>query len=269
MAFFSIFSFVYSLIQLLLIYRIYRLVESRVPEEDRDRVTRIRIGSFVLLLMIMLKCTAGASLLYASQEDPKSTHRIRIAVSSFSENSGSSTCGPWLWNRDWMGDDFRDQLTTELAKLGKFEILERKNIEKVYEQEHRLINADPKLALTKNKFRTAQYSIMGNVTAFELCADGAGGAVDVGSLIGIGSLEVGVKKQNAKAVINIRIVDATTGEVIHSFVAEGKAASASGSISAEFLRNLRFSSSAFQKTPLGLAAQEALKKAAEEIGKRI
>jgi curli biogenesis system outer membrane secretion channel CsgG len=147
--------------------------------------------------------------------------------------------------------------------------MERKNIEQVYDQEHKLINADPKTALQKNKFKIAQYSIMGNVTAFELCAEGVGGEIDVGNLIGLGSFEVGLKKQNARAVINVRIVNATTGEVLHSFVSEGTANSVSGSLNVESLRNLRLNSAAFQNTPLGKAAQEALQNAATEIGKRI
>ncbi len=271
---FSIVGFAFSCAQVIMIYRIYRVLERSVPKEERSDLFRLRVGNFVIGLVVTAGLTAltgNAAETNVSKVKPSTdaASKVRISVSSFTENSGTSRCGPWLWNSDWLGSEFRDQLTTELYKLGKFEILERKNLNTMYSEEHQLVNADPTFLPEKNKYKAAQYSVTGAVTAFELCESGLGGALDVGSLVGLPSLEVELRGQTAKAAINLRIVNVTTGEVVGSFMTDGEASSKKVGLSVEALKNLRMNSEGFQNSPLGLAAQEAIHKAAIEIGSRI
>ena len=123
--------------------------------------------------------------------------KTRIAVSAFEDKSGSqSSCNKGFFREflgDKLGTGFKDQLITELAKTGRFQIVERDNLRKMYTEEHELINADHSTKPKKNKFKAAEYSIVGAITSFELCQSNVGGDLDVGSLLtgGKKSFDVG------------------------------------------------------------------------------
>jgi len=196
--------------------------------------------------------------------------KTRLAVSAFEDKSGSqSSCNKGFLRElmgDKLGSGFKDQLVTELAKTGRFQIVERDNLRKMYSDEHELINADRATKPKKNKFKAAEFSIVGAVTSFELCQSNVGGDLDVGSLItgGKKSFDVGAERSSASVVLDVRVVGVTTGVVIDSFRAEGAATSTDFKLSGS-IKGAKFGSKGFYKTPLGEATREALKDATGKI----
>lgn len=196
--------------------------------------------------------------------------KTRLAVSTFEDKSGSqSSCNKGILREimgDKLGRGFKDQLITELSKTGQFQIVERDNLKKMYSEEHELINADPSTKPRKKGFKAAEYSIVGSVTSFELCQNNVGGDLDVGSLLtgGKKSFDVGAERSSAKVVLDVRVVNVATGVVVNSFRAEGDAVSTDFKLSGS-IKNARFGSKGFYKTPLGEATREALKDAADKI----
>lgn len=193
--------------------------------------------------------------------------KTRVAVSTFTDKTGnSSRCRISWWGGHELGEGFRDQIVTALMKDGKYEIVERENLKTMYNEEHELINADKSTLPTKNKFRAAHYSITGAVTSFELCDDGFGGKADVGGLLGFkgAGLKLGAKTQKAKVVIDLRVIDVTTSQVVHSFRSEGTASSTKIDADGD-IKGAKIGSDAFFSTPIGEATRDAIENAVSQI----
>jgi curli biogenesis system outer membrane secretion channel CsgG len=259
----SLVGFAINIMLLVMMYRMYRMVEFHVPEEKRREVKALRIGKelFYLLPLFMVMTTPAESAVTPTKP--------RVAVSNFQDNGSVSRCTVNWNDRHVLGNDFRDQITTELSKTGNYSIYERKNLKTMHGEEHDLINAEAANKPTKNKFKAAQYSITGAITAFELCDTGGGLSVDLGSLVGLSGLGVGADASKARVVLNMRIINVESGEVMKSWEAEGTASAVGFKASASTFSGMRVGSNAFKNTPLGKAAQEAIKNAVEEVVKTI
>jgi curli biogenesis system outer membrane secretion channel CsgG len=196
--------------------------------------------------------------------------KTRLAIANFKNKSGDSRCAIRWFSGDDLGSGMADQLVTELSKNDRFDIQERENLKEIYSDEHELINADKSAAPKKNQFKAAHFSIVGSVTAFEMCADGLGGKVDVGSLIGFkdSGLKVGAKRANAKVVIDVRVVDVEKGKVIKSWSSEGKASSTSFDVDGDY-KGAGFGSDAFNNTPVGEATRLAMADIVKKIEKTV
>lgn len=194
--------------------------------------------------------------------------KTRLAVSTLKDEAGSSKCRVNIRGNK-LGTGMRTQLVTELMKYkNKFEVMERENLNTVYSEEHNLVNSDDSAAPKRNKFKAAHYSITGSITSFELCADATGGKVDLGGFLSkrgsLKGLKVGAQTANAKVVLDLRIVDVETGEVIHSVSAEGNAKSTNFDLDTN-IDGIGLDSNKFESTPIGEATREALNKAAADL----
>ncbi len=194
----------------------------------------------------------------------------RISVTRF-EDKHARSCDEFVWfDYDTLGSGMQDQLITELSKTDKYAIQERAELESVYVNEHELINANKKFAPKKNKFRAAQYTIVGAITGFEYCHKGKARKVNVGALLDrvtnglVPDLEVERSKRSAKVILDMRIINVETGEVVKSFAAEGKIDRSDLQISGDAV-GVAFGSDDFEKTPLGEAAREAIKNAVQFV----
>jgi curli biogenesis system outer membrane secretion channel CsgG len=106
----------------------------------------------------------------------------------------------------------------------------------------------------------AQLLIKGVVSEFEYRQAGKG----LG--FGIEQFRLGLKSSNAHVGIDVRVIDATTGQIIASECASAKAKSSGFSI--DYVDDdtpLQVGTSAFNKTPLGVATREAVHKAVQFI----
>jgi hypothetical protein len=96
------------------------------------------------------------------------------------------------------------------------------------------------------------------VSEFTLNESGGGGG------IGIAGFRIGGKSSNAHVAVDIRLVDTTTGQVLQSHNAVGKAESSGVGVGVS--RGLvDFGAEGFQNTPLGQATREAIRDAVRFI----
>lgn len=182
-----------------------------------------------------------------------------ISVPSFKNETNS-----WWWNAN-TAQELGDALSNELSGTGKFQVVERQKLGAVLsEQELRDLGlTKPGTGAKKGNLTAAQYVVLGRVTAFEENvsseSSGRSGGINLG-IIRIGS---GGRKavQEAYVAVDLRVVDTTTGEVVHSRTVEGRAKSESESSSKEFSFlgiNSGSDNAKETKAPVGKALRAAL-----------
>jgi curli biogenesis system outer membrane secretion channel CsgG len=171
----------------------------------------------------------------------------RIAVTKF-ENKVQGVYGNWN-----LGSGFAEMLTTELMKSERFIVVERQALTDVLgEQELGQAGIIRKETAAKvGQVLGAQIIVRGVVSEFDMQKSGGGGG------IGIGGFRLGLKGGKAHVAVDIRLIDASTGQVLHSHNAAGTASSSGIGIGVTS-GDVDFTSSGFQKTPLGLATRQAI-----------
>lgn len=175
-----------------------------------------------------------------------------IAVMDFENKAGV----PAQWN---LGSGMAEMLTTALVESGRYNVVERQAITDVLaEQDFGASGRVRKAGAPKiGEISPAQVLIRGAVTEFDTRTEGGGHS------FGFRGINVGLSGSNAHVAVNIRLYDATTGQVIDSIRCEGKASAGkiSGGYTGSGLGGFTFGSSAFKKTPLGKATQKAVNEA--------
>src|SRR3972149_169760 len=166
----------------------------------------------------------------------------RVAVARFEDRSGTG------WNH--IGDGVADMLITALVKSGSFLVLERQEMEKIV-QEQQFSNSSmvtPETAAKIGKILGAELFVVGSVSEFGVKESKVGGGV---SLFG-----ASVSKRKARAVVDIRLVNVTTGEIIAAENQEGEESSTG--VSARF-EDIDFSNAnSWDDTDIGKAARKAV-----------
>ncbi len=171
------------------------------------------------------------------------------------------------WEWDWdIGKGISDMLVTELVNDGTYRVVERKALDKILaEQDFSTSDrANPETAAKIGKILGVKYIIIGSITTFGMDTKqvGVGGGAWSRSL-GIGA--IGTKKTKAKVVINARMIDVDTGEIVA--VAKGTGESKrSGLLLGGLLSGrgggggmvIDMQSSDFRETILGEATEEAV-----------
>lgn len=162
------------------------------------------------------------------------------------------------------GDSFgiADQLTTELVKTGRFIVVERAHLEGV-NQERDLGTSNQTTGETSvqaGQLLGAQMVITGSVTQ---SSETGQRAINVG-VGGIGrvfnSMDASLSGTTAKVSLDLRLLDATSGQVVYSFRAQGKASGHGSSVQIE-KSNLNLGGDLPQQTPLAEATRKAVQQA--------
>jgi curli biogenesis system outer membrane secretion channel CsgG len=156
-----------------------------------------------------------------------------------------------------------EMLTTALTKTERFVVLERAALDKVTGEQDLGAGGrvNPEFAPQVGKLTGAQALITGDITRFSYSQSSVGGS---GSFLkGLGGK---VDKTTAQVGIDLRIIDAETGEVLLAQSADGNA-SMTG-VSATVTRGGQdFTSSIAENTPLGKATRQALDKIVAAVTK--
>lgn len=187
----------------------------------------------------------------AAEEGACAGPRRTIAVDAFgaAETTGGAVAG----------EGMTALLTDALANDCRFVVLEREG--------YSALEAEQGLAGDKSRrLLSAALLVRGAVTRFEPAA--AGGGVQIGNFPAGRSLgaAAGVKGQRAVVAISLRVIDAGTGQVIATSTAEGWATATEAEAGAVDLRTgAAFRSAAFRTTPIGKAAEDAVRKAVDLI----
>ncbi|MBK7259824.1 MAG: hypothetical protein IPI01_18880 [Ignavibacteriae bacterium] len=171
----------------------------------------------------------------------------RIAVSRFDDGAHYHGCGTGI----------SDMLATALVKSGKFIVIERKDLDKVLEEQRLgasgVITAETAPAM--GKVLGVDLIVVGSVSELGTKKSDIGGGA---SLFG-----VGISSKGARAVVDIRLVNTTTGEIMAAESEEGTESSIGFHGRYE---DINFSDmNAWDDTDLGKAAREAINGCVELI----
>ena len=177
-----------------------------------------------------------------------------IAVAEFKNESGA---GWWSGGVGW---ELSGMLSNELVATKAFRVVERSKLESVL-QEQNLAASGRVSAGTGaqiGKLAGADYLIMGTVTAFER------NVADTGGGVSFRGISVGGKKDEAYLAVDLRVVNATTGEIEYVRTIEGR--SKGGGIRLGVYRGGFGGSLANEeKTPVGKAIRAALIESSEYL----
>jgi curli biogenesis system outer membrane secretion channel CsgG len=191
---------------------------------------KIRI---IFVLMLLLTFSAG---------ETHAQLKKRIAVARFQDRSGSG------WNN--IGDGVADMLVTALVKSGKYLVLEREEMEKII-QEQKFSNSSlvtPETAAKVGKLLGAELFVIGSVSEFGTKQSSVGGNVP---LFG-GSLTT----KKARAVVDVRLVSITTGEILAAETKDGEESSTGVSVRYEAIDF--GNSTSWDNTDIGKATRQAV-----------
>lgn len=193
---------------------------------------------FLVIILSIFSFTAS----YA-YDGPKK----RIAVTKF-ENKVRGVYASRL-----LGEGFAEMLTTELMKTGRFIVVERLALGDILsEQELGQTGIIRKETAAKvGQVLGAQIIVRGVISEFDMKKSGGGGG------IGIRGFKLSLKGSNAHVAVDIRMIDASTGQVLHSHNAVGTASSTGLGIGIA-KGDVNFNAAGFQKTPLGQATRQAI-----------
>jgi curli biogenesis system outer membrane secretion channel CsgG len=177
----------------------------------------------------------------------------RIAVVDFEDRSG--------WGHN-IGTGLADMLVTELVKSGNFMVVERQELSKILEEQGLGMSGvvTPQSAAQVGQVLGVELMVMGSVTEFGEKKSGLGGS--------IGRLGIGGKlsKKQARAAVDIRLVNTSTSEIVLAEKAEGEDGSTG-------LDNINVSDIDFgnptywDNTMLGKASRKAIDKCVGFISK--
>lgn len=180
--------------------------------------------------------------------------RSVVAVLDFT----NETQAHW-WQTD-VGRELGGMLANELVSTGAFKVVERNKLDSVLgEQDLGASGRVSKSSAAKmGQVTGAQYLITGNVAAYDENTKGTGGG------IGFKGISIGGKSSKAYLAIDLRVINATTGEVEYVRTVEGH--SKGGGMSLGFSRSgFGGSLGGHKKTPAGKAIRAALIEATDYL----
>lgn len=171
-------------------------------------------------------------------------------VIGVAEFTNTTAAGWWGGGVGW---ELSSMVSNELSNTGDFTVVERAKLEPVLMEQD--LGASGRVsqgsAAKIGEMTGAQYLVMGTVSAFESNTSNTGGGIS------FGGISIGGKKGEAYMAIDLRVVDTTTSEVVHSRTVEGRASSSGislGLFKSGFGGRLKNEN----KTPTGKAIRAAL-----------
>lgn len=172
----------------------------------------------------------------------------RVGVLRFTNHT---TTAVW-WNSN-VASELSDMLASELVSTKKFQVLERKELGAVIDEQD--LSASDRISestkVKMKKIKGAQYLIAATVSAYEENVKGIGGGVSVGPV------SLGGKKQKAYLAVDLKVIDTETGEVVdaRTIEAEAKGSALGAGLS---IRNFSVHGGGYQNTPAGKAIRACI-----------
>jgi outer membrane protein OmpA-like peptidoglycan-associated protein/curli biogenesis system outer membrane secretion channel CsgG len=223
----------------------------------------------VFVLLVLAALAAGIVERQASSQTA-SQLKPRVAILDFDYATVQTSSAAIFGNNVDIGKGISNLLVTDLVRSGTFSVIERSALDKVLAEQNfsNSNRADPASAARIGKVLGVDYVIVGTITEFgnETNKQNAGGGG--GNFHGFGLGGVGHSNSKANVVIDARVINIDTAEILA--VAEGKGESSRSGVS--LLGgggnwngfgggNVDFGSSNFQNTIIG----EATKKSVDQL----
>ncbi len=195
----------------------------------------------LLVAALVFNLTASAQL------------KKRIAMSRFEDRSGTGWHG--------LGSGVADMLATALVKTGKFAVIERQELDRIVAEqklgESGLVT--PQTAPKVGQLLGAELFVVGAVTECGTKESNIGGGVSV--------FGGGLKTKKARTVVDIRLINTSTGEIIASESEEGTESTTGVAVRYE---SMDFNNQdSWDNTDIGKATREAVNKTVELIAENM
>ncbi len=165
------------------------------------------------------------------------------------------------WWRGGVGWELSGMLSNELAGTEKFKIVERNKLEHVLREQD--LGASGRVragsAAKIGQLTGAQFIVLGTISAYEEKTQGTGGGIS------IGGFSIGGRSDDAYIAVDLRVVNATTGEIDFSRTVEARSGGFGlnlGLYRGGFGGNLR----QYENTPAGKAIRAVLMEISEYLG---
>jgi len=160
--------------------------------------------------------------------------KARIAVADF-EVKAAKAGGE-------IGSGLREMLITALVNSNRFSVLERQALNAIMQEQELLASGaaqEGTEGVQKGKIKTTDLIITAAVTEFEPRASGGRSGIGGGGGVGSGVLGalLGASLNKAHMALDIRIVDASTSEVLAATRVQGQASDISGGVLGGFFGN--------------------------------
>ncbi len=234
------------------------------------------IFALMAVALWMLSCaptavvtSGGGPSIAEAQAEPYNGPKARLAVGEFKDKTAKgSWSGGWMgmfgMNFRQIGDGMRDMMTTALFNSNRFIVLERAQLESVLaEQDLAAAGRIKKGTEAKTgEIYGADLIITAAVTEFQGNSKGVGGGTRV---LGV-RIGGGVKK--AHVAIDVRIIDATTSQIVSATSIVGNATSFGAQGGTNIGGRLPVNLSGFSKTPIEKAIRVCIQKAVDYIAGR-
>jgi curli biogenesis system outer membrane secretion channel CsgG len=164
------------------------------------------------------------------------------------------------WWSGSMGSELQDMLAAELANIGAFQVLERKEIDAVLGEQNLGASGriDSQTKAKIGKIKGAKYLVAGTVSAFEEQTSGTGGGI---SIMG---LSVGGKNDKAYMAVDLKVIDTTTGEIVDARTIEASSTSYGLALGAS-VGSVSGNLGNYEKTPTGKAIRACVMEIAEYL----
>jgi curli biogenesis system outer membrane secretion channel CsgG len=163
------------------------------------------------------------------------------------------------------GTGLADMLVTALNSSNRFILLERQNFEEISKERALSQGADfnPATAAQAGRLLGAQVIIRGAVTELAVKKSGS----NVGGVLG-DVVSGGKSTAQAVVMIDLKLIDVNTGQILDSVKAEGKVSSSQTVLNLT-RKDIKLGGSAFNNSPLGQAVRAAIDNAVRRICERM
>jgi curli biogenesis system outer membrane secretion channel CsgG len=193
---------------------------------------------------------------------PYSGPKARIAVADFDVKAAKAT--------GEIGTGLREMLVTALMNSSRFRVVERQVLNAIMqEQELAASGAAQPGGTARGQIKTADLIITAAVTEFEPQASGGAAGIGGGGNIGRGILGavIGGSMNKSHMALDIRIIDASTSEVLAATRVQGQATDVAGGIAAGFMGSwgLGAGLSGYANTPMEKAIRVCIIEAVKYI----
>lgn len=224
----------------------------RYPRTSRAGFFKQRIFSTFLAALLLVSGWSGLSWGTESPA-PGAGAKVRVAVARFGASDRfAQVYGGWD-----IGGGLAAQLVTELINTGKVIVVERAILSQLIREQElsasKLVTKET--AAQVGQLLGVDYLIVGEVTEFEQKAVGGGGHFGLFKWL---FPKASAEFSAAHVGIDLRIIDTSTGEILHSYRSEGRAWEKAGAVELSLPISFTFGGDAFHKTPLGKATRQVI-----------
>ncbi len=236
---------------------------------------RVMFSILLLASLCVIPSHAQTSATTTPAGNPApAARRKRIAIFDFDYATVQTASAAYFGSNVDIGKGISDLLVRDLVKDGTYSVIERQAMAKILAEQNfsNSDRADPNSAAKIGKLLGVDAIVVGSVTQFgnDNKHTGVGGAG--GGWAGLGGMHIGKNKAKAVVVLDARIVNIDTAEIMG--VATGKGESerdstsvggAGGGWSGFGAGNVDFGASDFQQTIVGEAINQAVTQMSAEL----